>query len=289
MPCSTISSYLTVACVCLSSVLTVPTARAQAAQKGVEFAPHRAVYDITLKYAAGGSSIADITGRMVYELVGSRCDGYTQNMRYATRMTTNRGKVQINDLVTSTWEDGKGDRLRFNTTQFRDSRLVKATQGDAERSIKTAGIEVKLIKPSTRKIALKQGTYFPIQHATELIRSARAGRARFEAKLYDGSDEGVKVYDTNSVIGRIYKPGEKPIVGDPKQVAPLQKLASWPVSIGYFEPDSGKTDAVPAYELSFRYFDNGVTTKLLIDYGNYAISGNLAELTFLERGECAAK
>ncbi len=275
--------------VCANVLVTAAGTSAQPGQQAVEFAPHRAVYDITLARASSGANISDMTGRMVYELVGSRCDGYTQNMRFATRMITNRGTPRLNDLITSSWEDGKGDRLRFNSTQFQDRRLVQATQGDADRKAKADEVNVNLTKPSSRKLALKQGTYFPMQHATELIRSARAGRKHFMAKLYDGSDKGNKVYDTNAVIGRVLKPGDRQITGNEKQVEPLRSLLSWPVSIGYFEPSSDKIDAVPVYELSFRYFDNGVTTKLTIDYGDFAIIGTLRELTFLEESACKAE
>jgi len=54
----------------------------------VHFAPHRAVYDITLTKSASGSGVAGMTGRMVYELTGSACEGYTQNMRFVTRMSS---------------------------------------------------------------------------------------------------------------------------------------------------------------------------------------------------------
>ena len=255
----------------------------------VDFAPHRAVYDITLARAANGSGVADMSGLMVYELVGSRCDGYTQNMRFATRMTTNKGRRQLNDLITSSWEDGRGGRLRFNSSQFQDQKLVQATQGDAGRKQDGGTIDVNLTKPQLRKLALKQGTYFPMQHATELIQSARAGRTLFAAKLYDGSDKGEKVYDTNALIGRVWKPGDKPLSTKAKDAERLIGLSSWPVSISYYEPGSEKLDAVPVYEMSFRYFDNGVTTKLTIDYGDFAIDGKLRELTFLEKVTCDAE
>ena len=49
-----------------------------------------------------------------------------------------------------------------------------------------------------------------------------------------------------------------------------------------------KQDQTPAYELSFRYFENGVTGNLKIDYGSFAIMGELKELTFLDPGKCPA-
>jgi hypothetical protein len=56
--------------------------------------------------------------------------------------------------------------------------------------------------------------------------------------------------------------------------------------MSYFETGKDKQDAAPAYELSYRYYENGVTTDLNIDYGEFAIKGTLKELTFLDAGKC---
>jgi hypothetical protein len=58
------------------------------------------------------------------------------------------------------------------------------------------------------------------------------------------------------------------------------------MTISYFEADKNKVDQTPSYELSFRYFENGVTSDLKIDYGEFAIKGELKELTFLEPSKC---
>ena len=55
----------------------------------------------------------------------------------------------------------------------------------------------------------------------------------------------------------------------------------------FFEPGPRKADAVPTYELAFRFYENGVSTKLYIDYGDFAIRGELKELTFLEETPCS--
>ncbi len=65
-----------------------------------------------------------------------------------------------------------------------------------------------------------------------------------------------------------------------KNAERLDSLKGWPVSIAYFEPGSGKQDALPVYELSFLMFENGVSRKLYIDYGEFALQGELTEITF---------
>ena len=61
------------------------------------------------------------------------------------------------------------------------------------------------------------------------------------------------------------------------------------MSIAYFEPGSDKQDALPVYELSFLMFENGVSRKLYIDYGEFALQGDLTEITFHSPSKCDTK
>lgn len=251
---------------------------------GSVLAPHRAIYDITLERASSGSGVADVSGRMVYELTGSACEGYTQNMRFVTRMTSGEGTAQLNDLRSSSFEDSSGKIFRFNSNSYKDETLTDTTQGDASRG--TGAVEVELTRPKKKTIKLATGVHFPVQHSVALIAAARAGRSIFIADLYDGSEKGEKVYATTSAIGRRLAPGTVKSQVAIKNGDVLDRQASWPVSISYFEPGTDKKDAVPSYELAFRFYDNGVSTKLVIDYGEFAIKGELKELAFLDAPKC---
>lgn len=275
------------AAVAVMLLLPASEGMAAAAGEAVSFAPHRAIYDITLDRAAPGSGVEEISGRMVYELQGGACEGYTQNMRFVTRMVGKDGAAQVSDLRTSSWEDPEGKRLRFSTTQYKDDVLLENTQGDAARAGKNPnGISVDLAEPARKRLTLKEGIYFPIQHSIALIEAARAGRTRLVADLYDGSDKGEKVYGTNSVIGKEVPAGAKKLGSKLKEAASLDRMKSWPIAISYFEPGAEKRDAVPVYELAFRFFDNGVSSGLQIDYGEFSIRGELSDLSFLEPSKC---
>lgn len=265
--------------------IVAPFASAAATpQRAVTFAPHRAVYDISLERAASGSGVTEVRGRMVYELQGSRCEGFTQNMRFVTRMTSQDGSEQVNDLRSSSFEDVAASRLRFNTSQFRDQELVETTSGDARLGADPQGIEVQVASPEPRTLRFGSRAMFPMRHSEQLVESARAGRRQFVADLFDGSEKGEKVYTTSAVIGR-------PSTGAalPARLADGSKLAgvvSWPVSIGYFEAKEPSGDGLPAYELSFRLFENGVSSVLVIDYGEFAVRGELSDLTYLPVSDC---
>jgi hypothetical protein len=274
----------------LALLMAWPAGPAMAAGESVVMAPHRAVYEMSLANARGGTGVTAVTGRMVYELTGSVCEGYTQNMRFVTQMVNQGGNTVVTDLRSSSWEEGSGKRFRFNSSQYRDEKATEVTAGDAARA-NTAddNIKVELTKPSKKDLSLPARVYFPVQHSIALVAAAKKARTAFRADLYDGSEKGEKVYDTVSFIGRHRPPGSNkqlPKVGNAER---LDDLTAWPISIGYFEPGSDNKDAVPVYELSFLFFENGVSRQLFIDYGEFAIQGELKEIVFHPPSKCDQK
>jgi hypothetical protein len=69
----------------------------------------------------------------------------------------------------------------------------------------------------------------------------------------------------------------------------LQAVRGWPVSIAFFEPSSDRGDALPVYELAYVMLENGVSKNLYIDYGGFALEGDLREITFLQPSACDKK
>lgn len=253
----------------------------------VKLEAHRAVYDMTLDTNRRSGSITSANGRMVYELTGSACEGYTQNMRFVTEMTAQEGQPNVTDLRSTTFEDAKFLTFRFNSTTLRNDRTTEAVQGDAVRPGADGGIKVDLTKPRKKTVNLAAGAKFPVQHSVALIDAARAGRTVLRADLYDASDKGEKVYETLARIGtRVGRDvsGSLPSVAGAER---LNAIAAWPVSISYYDKGSDKRDALPTYELSFLFFENGVSRKIQIDYGEFALRGEITSITFLATRECA--
>jgi EipB-like len=263
-----------------SAVYAVP------ATSDVLLAPHRAVYDLTLASSKAGSSVAALNGRIVYELTGNQCEGYAQSMRYVTETIGRDGRPVLTDLRTSSWEAVPANRLRFNSVNYQDKRVAEQSQGNAERTSPSGPVSVELTRPAKRKIEMKGEVYFPIQHSMALIRAARAGRNLFTADLYDGSESGDKIYATSAAIGTHFKTGSKARTGKLKNPESLEDIPSWPVSIGYFPTGNSREDALPLYEMSYQFYDNGVTADLRIDHGDFAIRGELSKLELFEAGKC---
>lgn len=267
----------------------VPGAGRAKPAEALQIAPHRAIYDIVLDQSRSAASVTDMTGRMVYELTGSACEGWTQSMRFVSRMTNQEGTVSLTDMRSSSWEDGQAKAFRFNSSQYREAKLSESASGDATREAPDKEGKVEITKPDKKSITLPPNVHYPIQHSIALLAAAQRGETVFVADLYDGSEKGEKVYSTTTYIAPERPAGHNKSLPPVPSAAPLDDLRSWPVSISYFEAGADKKDAVPSYELAFLYFENGVSRRLFIDYGDFAIRGNLKEITFLEPGKCEKK
>jgi len=263
-----------------------PAARAATTASDIVFVPHRAVYDLSLDSAKSGSGVAGVSGRIVYELSGNACEGYAQSMRFVTQTLNQDGEVQTTDLRTSSWEEVPAKRLRFSTSTYQNEIPAEQTQGVASRAQIAGAVSVSLVKPQERETKLPGNVYFPIQHSMAIIRAARAGKTILAADLYDGSETGDKIYSTSTAIGRQFKPGQGPKLSLAKGSGDIESVPSWPVSVSYFATSQGPGDEVPLYEMSYRFHENGVTSSLRINHGDFAIRGELKELSYFAPSPC---
>jgi len=68
---------------------------------------------------------------------------------------------------------------------------------------------VQLEKPDAKSFKLGPDTVFPAEHMRRIIDAAHAGRTILEFPVFDGSENGQKVFDTLTVIGHPIPPDEK--------------------------------------------------------------------------------
>jgi hypothetical protein len=276
---------LVIAAVSLAGVAPHSQAQALAAKEPSKLTPHRAIYEMTLDDTRSATGITGIDGRMVFEFTGSSCNGYSLNMRMVTQMTDSQGQTNMTDLRSSTWEQGDGQKFRFQSAQYLNEKLGDVTMGRAVREPPKSEVKVKISQPSRAELNLSGQVLFPTQHSLALIDAAVAGQNLFQARIYDGSEKGRKVYDTTAFIGSMVKPGgDKTELEAAAMDKGLGELVSWPVSIGYFESKDG--DLTPSYQIDFRLYANGVSRELLIDYGDFSIHGTLTSLEYLKASEC---
>ncbi|WP_152339987.1 cell envelope integrity EipB family protein [Pseudorhizobium flavum] len=242
--------------------------------------PHRAVYDLKLKDASDRSGIEGLSGRMVYEFTGSACTGFTTNFRFVTRINTGED-TRLTDQQTTTFEDTEKGEFRFETKSFTDEQLDKEVSGAAMEA--DSKVKVAIDLPDPREVELTASA-FPTEHMLEVIRNARNGNRFFEARIFDGSENGDQSMITNTVIGPQQQP-QKEDAGDAAKAGEFADAAYWPVSIAYFN-DGGSGDTTPVYSMSFKLYDNGITRDLTMDYGDFVLSGSLSRLDLLDKPNC---
>lgn len=240
-------------------------------------APHRAVYDLVLDKASDRSGITGLTGRMVYEFNGSPCEGYTVNFRFVTQISTG-DNARVTDQQTTTYEDAEGKSFSFVTKSFVDQSLEREVKGTATRD--KAGLSVNIDKPEKSSLELA-ATQFPTQHLEELIKRANSGETFYETNLFDGSEDADKVMTTTIIVGKQSQSGKT----DPELPA-LKGLATdkyWPVNIAYFDESSKGGEEIPEYRISFKLHENGLTRDLVMDYGDFSMTGKLVNLSLFDQ------
>jgi hypothetical protein len=260
----------------LSALALAVAAPALPAHAAALLAPHRAVYDLSLDETSEQSAIAGIAGRMVYEFKGSACDGYTVTFRFVTRIDTDEDS-RMSDMQTTTYEDPDGRSFSFATKSFVDRLLDKEVKGTA--TAQSDATAVRIEKPEPKSVSIEK-TQFPTQHLLELIEKAKQSENFYETTIFDGSDEADKVMTTTVVIGRQQAAQAR----DPERNA-LDGLADdgfWPVEIAYFDLSEGNGEEIPSYRIAFKLHENGVTRDLLMDYGDFAMKGQLVDLELLK-------
>lgn len=257
----------------LIAVISLTMFSAHAAQALV---PHRAVYDLTLEDASDRSDITGLSGRMVYEFNGSRCEGYTVTFRFVTRIDTNENS-RLTDQQTTTYENPDGTEFSFATKSYVDEHLDREIRGTA--TLEDERTVVRLKKPAEDDVIL-DASLFPTRHMLDLIKKANAGETFYEARIFDGSDDANEVLSTTVVVGK--RSDDAASTAEMKALGDLGTENYWPVSIAYFKIDGEGGEELPIYRIDFKLYENGVTRDLVMDYGEFSMTGELVDLAVSE-------
>ena len=236
--------------------------------RGPVLLSHRAVYDLGLARADSGSGIVDARGRLVLEWADA-CDGYTLNQRIRNELRQTESDY-IADLSVSSWEAADGSTFRFSSRHVVDDKTVEEVLGRATMNDGATHGEAAFKKPSESTLELPRETIFPTEHAQLLIERAALGDKFIRAVVFDGSSvDGLQ--ETTAVVVEQFPPGSYEGQG----AAILAPLNSWRVRVAYFKLDAAGGDSQPEYEVAFRLFENGVSTDVILDYGDFALKGAL--------------
>lgn len=237
---------------------------------------HRALYKVVLARTTPGSLVQGLNGEMVLD-VRELCDGSAVTQTLRTEFWGIDGVVETGRLVVSSFESEDGLRFEFTLHNEIDGTVVESFSGVAERDeLENAGM-ISYEDATFADTKLPQGTVFPTQYMFGLLDAAAAGDRLMETIVFDGADDG-KIFKSTAIVGPARETDRL------KTEALKAGKTYWPVVLSYFPIES--TALVPDYETSFHLYENGVTTQLMMDYGDFAMRGELISLEFLESTVC---
>jgi hypothetical protein len=254
---------------------------------GGAFLPHQALYDLNLLKSRGSNPINSARGRILYNFSGNACEGYTSEFRQVSELEVGEGKVTLSDLRSNSWEDGAGKTYRFKIDARMNDSDSSPVDGIAERN--GDHITVKLKQPEAKTFTLDGATVFPTEQIHRIIDAAKAGKSLLELTVYDGSDNGQKVYNTLTVIGQPINPDKSPSSPDPSTSNEQMKSQTrWPVTVSYYDREAKTKDGeqTPVYAMSFELYENGVSRALVLDYNDFVISGALGKFDVKDSKPC---
>lgn len=213
--------------------------------------------------------ITGATGQMKFDVVDG-CTGWatTQHMTLIIRNVDGSLTKSVSDYIT--WESKDGKTLTFTLRESDNDGKVKID--DAGTATHTGADDSGLINyttPANTEMKMPPGTLFPMQHTEALLAAGREGRKFTAPLLFDGTSADGAQASFITVLGH-HGP-------ETTNWPDLDKYASTDVDIAFFERKSD--DETPDFRTSMRYYENGVATGLVLDFGDFVMAGKLASLS----------
>jgi len=258
----------------LGIALAAPPLAVEARQARLDFAPHRALYSMSLGQKKADSSIVDVDGRMAFEW-RAHCDGWVVEQRYAMRYFSASSKIREVDTRFTTWERKDGKRYKFYVANKPGSGSPEKIQGFASHPGASGTGTARFTAPEEADFELPTAVLFPSSHTFAMIDSALAGGKFFSAPMFDGSEvEGAT--SVSAVMGL-----ERT---DTEAKEPLLAGKHWPVRMAFFS--AGGQSSEPTYEMSVNMHANGVASGMVLDYGDITVKVDLQRIEALPQPDC---
>lgn len=251
---------------------------------------HRAIYKVSLAAGRSRGQVSSVDGRMVTEWQAT-CDGLVSEQRIITDMIDEADENSLSDISASSWESLDGLRFRFSMRQRLDNKLVAEYDGNAVFETALAPGKAFLRKPEEKEVTLPPGVIFPSAYMQALLDAARSGKRNLSRQVFDGTSES-DYYLAVSAIG-----AGMPFTaagrggGESKQAQAHQSienatsgLAWWPVQVSYYSLE--QNEGLPEFEMAFRLYDNGVSTDVVLDYGDFALYASLLRIDAYKPPDC---
>ena len=225
---------------------------------------HRGIYELSLDRARENSTIVEVSGAMLYELIDV-CESWTTRQRFSLTIRNREGTELETGSDYATLESMDGRTLRFSLVQVTQGAVSSRVAGQAELGADGSGI-ARYSEPEAQELPIPPGTLLPNTHTIAALNAARAGQRLLVAPIFDGtSADGAQ--QTTTFLSPWQ--GPQPIAEAPS----LAMLGSARMRIAFFEPDAEQAGgaSTPSYEVSLRYFENGVANDMIMDFGDFTV------------------
>ena len=234
-------------------------------------ASHRGVYSLTLDRARENATIVDVSGAMIFEIIDA-CESWTSRQRFTMTLRDREGTELETGSDYATLESMDGRTLRFSLTQVTQGAVRSRVAGQAELTADGSGV-ARYSEPEVKELPIPPGTLLPNTHTIAALNAARAGQRLLVAPIFDGTTaDGAQ--QTTTVLSPWQ--GPQPVPEAPS----LSTLGSSRMRIAFFEPDGEQAGGArtPSYEVSLRYFENGVADDMIMDFGDFTVRAKLMKL-----------
>lgn len=242
-----------------------------AAAQEVAIASHRAIYDMALE-AAPDTPITRASGQMLFSWQRD-CEGWTTEQAFQVSLGNGEGREIPIQSDYTTFETLDGTHMTFTSRDYEGGEPTDLVSGEA--NLEEGGGVAVFDEPPGEILNLPADTLFPTEHTVEVIRRAIDGERFYAAQVFDGTEvEGL--VEITAVMGQ---PFEAETQWD------IASGQAWRVSLAFFGADADPGGA-PDAEIAMDLLANGVVTTLTIDFGNFALRGDLAEIEALDVPAC---
>jgi hypothetical protein len=237
--------------------------------QATELAAHRAHYDLTLERGRG--DVIAASGSMDYD-VADACDAWAVRQRLHMVLTGRDGTETeiLSDYTTIETKDGSS--LRFRLRQSNASEPPTEIAGKA--TVGKDGGEAVYTAPESTTKQLPAGTLLPMAHTEALIAAAKSGKKFIALPVFDGTGvDGAQ--DSAVAIINWESPRQGPWPA-------LANLSSGRMRIAFFDRQS--TGQQAEYEVSMRYYENGIADDMSMDFGEFVMAAKLKNLVVPKPG-----
>ncbi len=240
----------------------------------VTLAAHKATYDLQLSSTHGGGTVA-ASGSMSFQVTDA-CTGWAAQQLLHLQLVTREG--QSSDMLSryATLESKDGRHLTFDMQERDNGSVTQQVRGEASLDATGAGT-IHFTLPAASTMSLPRGTLFPMAHTAAIIAAAEAGRTSIDPVLFDGTSADGPTDSYVTILGWTAAPSQS-------DYPALQGQASGRVHVAFFARKTGT--ATPDYEAGMRYFANGVSDRLDMDFGDFSMHGTLRSFVPGKPGRC---